>query len=105
MNPKMVPRPYLALDEKFDYERMINQIKSKETQIGTIPDIGREAAKPIQSNEHQAYNFDLVNIDVQLPMLAHDGSQKSEGDFGDYDLDKQLKKVKKKEKKDKEKKK
>jgi hypothetical protein len=49
--------------------------------------------------------IDLVNMDDNLPMLAHDESVKSEGDFGDYDLDKSLKKAKKKEKKDKDKKK
>ena len=59
-----------------------------------------EPPVPIQIN---SFSIDLVNMDVRLPMLAHEGSNKSEGE--DYDLDKALKKAKKKEKKDKEKKK
>ena len=59
---------------------------------------------PIQSGFSVGY--DLANTDdTKLPMLAHDDDSDKEGDFGDYDLDKSLKKNKKKDKKDKDKKK
>lgn len=65
---------------------------------------GHELSSQLNNNIN-AYNLDLVNMEVVLPMLAHDGSAKSEGDFGEYDLDKSTRRAKKKDKKDKTKKK